>query len=497
VTAGTEPSLNTSPGSSPIVEATRRRAQTAQRTWAATPIPDRLLILRAARHRLSHMASDLCTAISPALARTGADTRIAEVLPLLDACLFLERNATRILATRRLGHRGLPFWLNGIQSAVHRAPFGQILVIGPANYPLFLPGVQALQALAAGNAVVWKPGREGRAVADLFSSALRDAGLPTGLLQVTDDSNAATQLALAGEINGLPPDKVFFTGSATTGRMILQQLATTATPSVMELSGCDAVIVLPSASIDRVARALAFGLRFNGSATCMAPRRVLLLDSTPDRRDQLVECLLAAIPWIKGVALDPRTAATLHDLIDAATAAGARLHGTIASPQQPLLLTGVTPAMPLAQSDLFAPVLSLIDCPGEPALLEAESLCPFALTVSIFGDEAAARTLAARLTAGTLLINDLIVPTVDPRLPFGGRRASGFGTTRGTEGLLEMTAPQTIVARRGNNTRHYDPADTRHEGLFDGMILTAHSPTWRQRWRGLNQIVASLRKGPF
>ena len=254
--------------------------------WAALPVSSRLPILTRARHRMAQEAQRIAAAISPELSRTSADTLVAELLPLLDACRFLEREASHLLAARRLGHRGRPLWLTGVDSEVRRVPFGHILVIGPANYPLFLPGVQTLQALAAGNAVTWKPGRGGAAVARLCAEILYDAGLPRDLLTVTEDTVEACKRALDRH-----PDKVIFTGSATTGRALLRRLAETATPSVMELSGCDAVIVLPSADLARTARALSFGMRLNGSETCMAPRRLILAGLSAQQRAALLDLL--------------------------------------------------------------------------------------------------------------------------------------------------------------------------------------------------------------
>ena len=455
--------------------------------WAERPIRERLAVLRVARHTLAGMTHALAQAISSELVRTPADTRVAEILPLLAACQFLERNAERILRPKRLGRRGLPFWLAGVESEVHRVTLGHVLVIGPANYPLFLPGVQTLQALAAGNAVTWKPGRWGREVAKLFAEALRAAGLPDGLLCITEESVEAVQDALA-----LAPAKVFFTGSAETGRMLMRRLAETLTPCVMELSGCDAVMVLPSANFDRVVQALKFGLRLNGSATCMAPRRVLLMGASARRRESFVSMLISAVQEVRAITLPARVRSHLESLLKQARLAGAEVHGDLnAEGIHPLVVTGVQPGMEVAKADVFAPVLSVIDVANEAELLEAQEACPFALTTAIFGDESEARRLATKITAGSVLINDLIVPTADPRVPFGGRRQSGFGVTRGAEGLLEMTAVKTIAVRRGRNTRHFEETTVAHEGLFNGLIAAAHASSWTERWRGVRQVAAA------
>jgi aldehyde dehydrogenase (NAD+) len=218
-------------------------------------LSERLRVLRTARQFMAARAEDFAAAISPRLARSKADTLVTELLPLLAGCRFLEREAKRILAPRRLGRSGRPLWLVGVAAEIHHVPLGHVLVIGPSNYPLFIPGSQVLQALAAGNSVTWKPGVGGAAVARLTASVLADAGLPAGVLTVTDESVEAAQQALAAL-----PDKVVFTGSSRTSQSILTQLAETSTPAVVELSGADAIIVTPSADLQQVARAVAFGL---------------------------------------------------------------------------------------------------------------------------------------------------------------------------------------------------------------------------------------------
>ena len=113
--------------------------------------------------------------------------------------------------------------------------------------------------------------------------------------------------------------------------------------------------------------------------------------------------------------------------------------------------------------------------------------------MSIFGDESAARRLATRIRVGTVVINDVIAPTADPRVPFGGRRGSGFGVTRGAEGLLEMTAIKTVLVQRGGSRRHYEATGDVHARMFRGLILAGHAKTWRERWFGLRQLVEAGR----
>lgn len=457
------------------------------RDWVKTSLRTRLAILRDTRHDLAQRSDEIVAAIPATLARTAADTLVSELLPLLEAIRFLERNAKGLLASKRLGRRGLPFWLSGISTEIHRVPFGHVLVIGPSNYPLFLPGVQVLQALAAGNTVTWKSGLGGTPAARIVAQALSRAGLPEGALNITEDSVDAAEQALA-----LQPDKVFFTGSASVARRVLEQLATTATPAVVELSGNDAVIVLPSADLDRVVAAIAFGMRLNGSATCMAPRRVLLVNASRQQRETLVRTLTAAFIDVPAVRLPDSVHDQLQTLLSAAELAGATIVGNPAArPLKPVLVLDAKPEMAVTQADIFAPVLSLMEVRDTSEVLAAQSACPLALTAAIFGDRRAAHTLAALLHTGTVTINDLIVPTADPRVPFGGRRASGYGVTRGAEGLLEMTAVKVVAVRRNRSTRQYEPTGKAHAALFRGIITAAHGSRFGHQWNGLKRILTA------
>ena len=97
--------------------------------------------------------------------------------------------------------------------------------------------------------------------------------------------------------------------------------------------------------------------------------------------------------------------------------------------------------------------------------------------------------LAGRIKSGFVLINDVIVPTADPRMPFGGVKASGFGVTRGEEGLLEMTYPHVVAVRRGKWRPHFDELRTDAAQLFSSYILAVHGKGGR-RLGALRELVS-------
>jgi len=460
-----------------------------QARWTSMPVKARLRVLRAARHLMAARAEEFSDAISPQLARTKADTLATELLPLLAGCKFLEREAERILAPQRLGMSGRPLWMTGVAAEIHRVALGHVLVIGPSNFPLFIPGSHVLQALAAGNRVTWKPGLGGGPVAQLMARMLVEAGVPASALTVTDESVEAAREALAAR-----PDKVIFTGSTKTSQSLLAELATTTTPAVLELSGADAIVVAPGADLEQVAKTVGFGLRLNGGAVCMSPRRLFATPSTMSALRPLLRAELAKVP---GAALDAGTSARLRTMLDEATEGGAEVEGAFApGAQKPLLVDHATANMAIARSDIFAPVISLIEAESMMHVPELYAQCSYGLTVAIFcprENEKKARMLGSMLDAGTLLINDIIAPTADPRVPFGGRGASGYGVTRGADGLLEMTAVKAVLTRRGGVMLHLDATTDTDAPMFAGLIRATYGHGLALRWAALKQMLRGWR----
>ena len=252
------------------------------------------------------------------------------------------------------------------------------------------------------------------------------------------------------------------------------------------------MFVRADADIQLVIRAIQFGLRLNNGATCIAPRRVFVhrtVASELEARLRVVAFETSTIvhaPLLRAV-----TEALLGgaDLIRGGIQSNGRLVSV------PLIVTSVKPSMGLTREDIFAPVLSLITVADDAEALTLAAQCPYSLGASIFGrDEAGAQALATQVRAGAVAINDLIAPTADPRLPFGGRGRSGFGVTRGEEGLLEMTVVKVITIRHGRSHPHFDAPESGDEQLFTDYIRAAHSREWRRRLAAVVEICRSIRR---
>ncbi len=135
-------------------------------------------------------------------------------------------------------------------------------------------------------------------------------------------------------------------------------------------------------------------------------------------------------------------------------------------------------------------VLQIDSVASETAAIELANASEFGLGASIFSrDVSRAQAAAQKIKAGFVLINDLIAPTADPRMPFGGVKASGFGTTRGEEGLLEMTFPHAVAVRRAGRHAHLEEPAADDAQLFSSYLQAAHGEGW-PRFRAARALIS-------
>jgi acyl-CoA reductase-like NAD-dependent aldehyde dehydrogenase len=460
------------------------RSRAAQASWASLRVAARLRPVRRFRAALVSDPDVLTAAVHRDIGKSPAEALAGEILPLAAAAQYLERRAARLLRPRRVSWRDTPPWLWGQTDKVHRRPRGVVGIIGTWNFPLFLNGVQILQALVAGNGVLWKPSEVAPASARALEAALREAGFPPDLLCVLPATREAGR-----QLAQLPVDHLVFTGHADTGRILAAELGRRLVSSTLELSGCDVFVVLPDADLDLASRAAWFGMTVNAGQTCIASRRVFVARSVAEEFTKRLWALgLGAKPVPLAL---PSQAVLARQLIRDALAEGARL----VTPERlddrqaftPVVLADVRPAMGVWREATFVPVLGITTYDRPEEVLRDQHGSPYALGAAVFGgDVARARDLAARLRAGMVAINDVVAPMGHPATPFGGWGASGWGVTQGAEGLLEMTVPQVLSVRRGTFRPHYDPpGSTRLTGVkaLKSILALSHAVSWRERVR--------------
>jgi phenylacetaldehyde dehydrogenase len=419
------------------------------------------------------------TAAQPAWAALGHDARSAALLKAADA---VERSAEE-LARLLSREQGKPLngpnarfevgacaaWLRvaattaleaetvvddgETHAELHYRPIGVVGAIGPWNWPMMITVWQLAPALRMGNAVVVKPS-EYTPLSVLALAAVINEELPEGLLSVVSGGRDVGE-ALAGH-PGI--GKIMFTGSTATGKAIIKSSADTVKRLTLELGGNDAGIVLPDADPKAIAEGLFWGAFINTGQTCAALKRLYVHTDIYDAVCEELTNVAAAMPM--GVGLDeanvlgPLQNRQQYDivarLVDAAKASGARvLLGGNPDPDRAghfyptTLIADIDNNNPLVTEEQFGPALPIIRYSTlDEAVANANAL-DVGLGASVWSsDSAAARTVAARLEAGTVWINKH--GAVDPRIPFGGAKQSGYGLEFGVEGLKALGIPQVI-----------------------------------------------------
>lgn len=432
-----------------------------------------------------HTVQDLEAAIAaaaaaqPAWAALGHDARSAALLRAADA---VERSAEE-LARLLSREQGKPLngpnarfevgacaaWLRvaagtpldpetvvddgETRAELHYRPIGVVGAIGPWNWPMMITVWQLAPALRMGNAVVVKPS-EYTPLSVLALVEILNQELPEGLLTAVSGGRDVGE-ALAGHP---AVGKIMFTGSTATGKAIIKSSADTVKRLTLELGGNDAGIVLPDADPKAIAEGLFWGAFINTGQTCAALKRLYVHDAIYDAVCEELASVARAMPMGNGLdeanVLGPLQNRQQFDivarLVEAARDSGARiLLGGNPENDQPgnfyptTLVADIANSNPLVAEEQFGPALPIIRYGTVDEAIAMANAVDVGLGASVWSsDPAEARKVAARLEAGTVWINKH--GAVDPRIPFGGAKQSGYGLEFGVEGLKALGVPQVI-----------------------------------------------------
>ncbi|MCE9618842.1 MAG: aldehyde dehydrogenase family protein [Planctomycetes bacterium] len=414
------------------------------------PWRDRLRWMARFESAVAHHALELSQEISDEIGKPQGEAYVTELLPLIAAIRWHRRHAQKLLRGRRVG--GRPWWMIGRSLREFRAPLGRVLIIATWNYPAGLLGIQLLQAIAAGNTVVVKPSERSPRSQSMLLRIAQACGLPEGALQVVGCSPQAGREAL--ESGGF--DHVMFTGGTETGRAVAAHCAETLTSSTLELSGRDSAFVLDGADVGRAARSIWNALTMNAGQTCMAPRRVFV------ERKCYRAFLDALAPLAAGARplrlIDAHAADRCEKLVRQAVAMGGRSLSAVIDAAKgcqlrPLVVVDCPVDSPLAEGDHFGPVLAILPVENFPEAVKLHRGGRHHLTASIYTAEAHAmcrdESLMSILGVGVVTFNESVMPTGHPALAIGGRGSSGWGASRGREGLMQLTRAVAATSTAG------------------------------------------------
>jgi acyl-CoA reductase-like NAD-dependent aldehyde dehydrogenase len=423
------------------VQATVEKARSAARWWGGLSHNERRSRLLAWKRHIARHIGELSALIAEETGKPQDDAAL-EVMLAVEHLDWAARHAGKVL-----GRHKVP---SGMLAANHVAtleylPLGVIGVIGPWNYPVYTPLGSVSYALAAGNAVVFKPSehtpRTGAWLADAWAAAV--PGEPV-LQAVLGDGSVGAELTWSGV------DKIAFTGSAATARKVMATCAETLTPLVVEGGGKDAMIVAADADLDAAARAAAFGGFGNAGQTCAGVERVYV------ERSVYPEFLgkLSALAVGEQTMTTPEQPAIVRAHVEDAVSRGGR--AVVGGPSSitdstvaPVVLAEVPEDSIAVTEETFGPTLVVnpVDDIGEAIRLTNAS--KYGLAASIFAkDSHRATGIARQLRTGAASVNAVLGFAGVPSLPFGGVGDSGFGRIHGADGLREFSRAQAVTRQR-------------------------------------------------
>ena len=465
-------------------------ARTAQVSWAALPLKRRLESVARLRTLLVERRDALTAAMLADAERQPAETLATDVMPSASACKYLLTDAKRILKDRVADRT--PLWLMGSNDVVLRRPHGVVGIIGTWNYPLFLNLVPIVHALTAGNGVLWKPSENSVQLAVVLNDLFREAGYPAGLVQTLPATRDGGPMLAEADI-----DFLHFTGSEAVGRKLASRLGERLIPSVLELSGVDACIVMPDTDIPLAARSAWYGLTLNKGQTCLAVRRIFVhADVAETFCDELRKHAAKSGPM--RVLKESQVEQAERLLAEAVGLNTIAAPGTPGDREfSPTVILNASPKLGVCNEAIFAPLAALMTFRTVEELIALNDECKFGLGCSLFSDGkfADGRMLVPRLKVGVVTGDDVIAGTAHPATPLAGRGRAGWGATQGNEGLLAMTVPQVISVRSGFFRPHIDAALNPHPGdagLLEGMLSFTHGRGLRERARGLVQMIRGI-----
>jgi acyl-CoA reductase-like NAD-dependent aldehyde dehydrogenase len=436
-------------GAQDVLAAVERARGTAQ-WWRDQGFAGRKRHLGAWKGHLARRMHELADVVHHENGKPHADA-ILEITLAVDHIAWAAGHASKVLGEQRVG-AGL---LAANQAAsLSYQPLGVVGVIGPWNYPVFTPMGSIAYALAAGNAVVFKPSEYTPAVGAWLVAAWRKAvpEAPDVLQLVTGLGETGAALCRAGV------DKIAFTGSARTGKKVMAACAENLVPVLMECGGKDAMIVDDDANVPAAVDAALWGGMSNAGQTCIGIERVYATDKV---YDAFVTELTAKASALRagsdaGASYGPITMPGQVEIItdhiaDALARGGRATTGghTEGGYVEPTVLVDVPEDSRAVTEETFGPTITVARVRDAEEALERTNATTYGLAGAVFsGSRRRGMELARRMKSGMTSVNSVIAFASVPALPFGGVGDSGFGRIHGADGLREFTRAKAITRQR-------------------------------------------------
>ena len=404
----------------------------------------RLDLLKKMEKWIGRHDEEIMAALKNDLNKPPFEAYATEVGTVLDELRFTRKRLNKWNRPKRVTSNLKNFPSYG---RIYPEPYGVTLIMSPWNYPFMLTVTPVMAAVAAGNCAVVKPSAYSPATSSLIAgmiSELFDAGHVTVVEGGREENKALLDERY---------DLIFFTGSTSVGKTVMQAAAQHLTPVILELGGKSPCIVDETANLKIAAKRIVWGKFVNAGQTCVAPDYILVHESV---KQKLIDEMKAAIRAMYGdnpcenpaypKIINEKHFHRLLGLLEGEEIITGGKSNTTTRQIEPTLLNNVSWNTPVMSEEIFGPVMPLLTFTNlEPAIKTINDR-PKPLSAYLFTtNKKVERYFLRNLSFGGGCINDTIVHLSVPRLPFGGVGASGIGSYHGKAGFDAFTHYRSVL----------------------------------------------------
>lgn len=430
------------------VDAAVDRARLAAQWWQEIGYGERRKRLDAFRGVIARRVNQLAGLVSEEMGKPHGDAYL-EVALVLDHLAWAGKHAGKVLGKQR---RPTGLMNANLGATVEYKPLGVVGVIGPWNYPVFTPMGSIVYALAAGNAVVFKPSEFTPGVGAWLVNAFAQIVPEYPVLQlVTGDGATGAALCRSGV------DKIAFTGSTATAKRVMATCAESLTPVVAECGGKDALLVDADADLEAAADAAAWGGLANAGQSCIGVERIYVHAQVYDEFERILTDKVAGLRAgsdseapVGPITMPSQVEVVERHLADARSRGARVIAGggpTDGHVVQPALLVDVPEDSTAVTEETFGPTLVLRKVADMDEAVSRTNASRYHLAASVFS-RANGTAIADRIRSGMVAVNSVFSFAAVATVPFGGVGDSGFGRIHGADGLREFCYAHAVVRQK-------------------------------------------------
>ena len=416
------------------------------KTGATRSIAARESALESLKNKIRSMEYEILEALKQDLGKSAPEGYMSEVGMVLEEISYMQKHLKGLAKEKRVKTPLVQFHS---KSYVKPCPYGTVLIMSPWNYPFLLTMAPLVDALAAGNTAILKPGNASAHTSRIMARLVEKTFSPQ-LVTVVEGGREANSLLLEQKF-----DYIFFTGGKTVGRLVMEKAARHLTPVSLELGGKSPCVVDETANLPLAAKRIVFGKFLNLGQTCVAPDYLLVQRNVKDELlahiEKAIRIQFGTVPLANsdyGNIINEKHFQRLIGLIQGQTA---RIGGKYddCRRMEPTVLTDVTMESPVMQEEIFGPVLPVLEFDDIEEAIKMIEKHPTPLALYVFTQNKSVKEkLTEEIAFGGGCINDTIIHLASTSMGFGGVGESGMGAYHGKTGFDTFTHYKSLVDKK-------------------------------------------------